>query len=145
MNWQQLLRKRSLFLMKKSKGLLPVLLLASLGGTYLDLFFVGAGLYTFPTRPFMSIFSINITFTLIGLPIVTGIFLFVSSNKRFVIKAAIILFTSLLMTVLEKLGEDFGYFAHDPSWHHLYSFFGYTLFLALVSLFHSWYREKQNK
>ncbi|KDE47303.1 hypothetical protein DI43_09600 [Geobacillus sp. CAMR12739] len=35
-------------------------LLASWAGTYLDLYFVGKGLYTFPKRPFPSVFSIDI-------------------------------------------------------------------------------------
>lgn len=47
------------------------------------------------------------------------------------------------MAILEKLGEAFGYFAHDPSWRHIYSFFGYMLFLIVVSLFYSWYGEEQ--
>ncbi|WP_304625746.1 CBO0543 family protein [Sporosarcina sp. JAI121] len=48
---------------------LPSVLLASLLGTYLDLYFVGKRLYEFPVRPFAEIFSINIAFTLIVLPL----------------------------------------------------------------------------
>lgn len=145
MNWRRWLRKRLLLGAKRNKGLLPAVLLGSLTGTYLDLYFVGVGLYTFPIRPFVSIFPINIVFTLVGLPIVIWIFLFISNNKRYYTKAAIILFTSLLMAVLEKQAEVFGYFAHDPSWQHVYSFFGYMLFLIVLSLFHFWYGEKQLK
>ena len=56
---------------------LPALLVASLVGTYLDLFLVGRRLYTFPMRPLPDVFSINIAFTLFILPVLTWIFLLI--------------------------------------------------------------------
>ena len=49
-------------------------------GTYLDLYFTGKGLYSFPIRPLSSIFSINIAFTLVGLPLLTSIYLYFSNK-----------------------------------------------------------------
>lgn len=57
-------------------------MLGSLLGTYLDLYFVGKGLYEFPTRPLSPIFSINIAFTLIALPLFTMVFLLICSKKK---------------------------------------------------------------
>ncbi|MGG4012782.1 CBO0543 family protein [Bacillus smithii] len=51
-------------------------LFASWIGTYLDLYFVGNEWYSFPLRPYSAIFTINIVFTLIGLPIFTFCFLY---------------------------------------------------------------------
>ncbi|WP_281177274.1 CBO0543 family protein [Peribacillus loiseleuriae] len=66
--------------MKNSSNFLPSILLASLLGTYLDLYFIGKGFYSFPIRPMSTVFSINIAFTLIGLPLLIGVFLY-ACNK----------------------------------------------------------------
>ncbi|WP_338112629.1 CBO0543 family protein [Paenibacillus dendritiformis] len=74
-------------------------------GTYLDLYFVGKGLYHFPHRLLPEIFSIHIVFTLIGLPILTMVFLYSLSQVNRWGKAGIILFVSLLMPIFEKRAE----------------------------------------
>ncbi|EKN65290.1 hypothetical protein BABA_20881 [Neobacillus bataviensis LMG 21833] len=110
-------------------------MLASLLGTYLDLYFVGKDLYQFPMRPFPEIFSINIAFTLVGLPLLVLIFLRTVSQVNKWGKAGIILFVSLLMPIFEKLAEVLGLFVHADGWQHLYTFFGYLLFLTIITLF----------
>ncbi|PLS02802.1 hypothetical protein CVD27_18395 [Neobacillus cucumis] len=114
------------------------IVLASLLGTYLDLYFVGKGYYHFPIRPFPEIFSINILFTLIGLPFLTLIVLRSISELTNWGKAGVILLTSLLMPIIEKLLEILGLFQHSHSWNHLYTFLGYGLFFTIVVLFHEW-------
>jgi len=112
------------------------MVLASLLGTYLDLYFVGKQLYQFPMRPFPEIFSINIAFTLLGLPILVMIFLRCISQVNKWGKAGVILFTSLLMPIFEKLAEVLGLFVHTEGWQHFYTFFGYLLFLTIITLFY---------
>ncbi|WP_276353808.1 CBO0543 family protein [Cohnella caldifontis] len=108
-------------------------LLSSLAGTYLDLYFVGKGLYRFPHRLLPEIFPINIVFTLIGLPLLTMVFLHVLTRVNPLGKACLILIASLLMSIAEKLAERLGAFAHSDQWMHVYSFFGYLLFLTVIS------------
>jgi hypothetical protein len=112
--------------------------LASLLGTYLDHYFVGKGLYQFPLRPFPTIFSVNIAFTLVGLPIFVMIFTHCISQVNGWGKAGIILFVSLLMPILERLAEELGMFVHSNKWAHIYTFFGYLLFLTIITLFFQW-------
>jgi hypothetical protein len=47
--------------------------------------------------------------------------------------AGIILFVSLSMPILEQIAERLGVFVHSDKWMHVYSFFGYLLFLTLIS------------
>jgi hypothetical protein len=116
-------------------------MLASLLGTYLDLYFVGKELYQFPHRLFPEIFSINIVFTLIGLPILTMVFLYCLTQVNFWWRAGIILFVSLWMPILEKLAEQLGVFLHSDKWMHLYSFLGYLLFLTIISRVYFWLKQ----
>ncbi len=116
-----------------NKDRLACALLSSLVGTYLDLYFVGKGLYQFPHRLLPEIFSINIVFTLIGLPLLTMVFLYCLTHVNTLGKACLILFASLLMSIVEKLAERLGAFVHSDQWIHLYSFFGYLLFLTVIS------------
>ncbi|WP_223820783.1 CBO0543 family protein [Bacillus sp. S3] len=117
---------------------LACMLLGSLLGTYLDLYFVGKSIYQFPIRPLPEIFSINIAFTLVGLPILVLIFVRCLSQVNKWGKAGIILFVSLLMSIFEKLAEAFGWYVHIDGWQHLYTFFGYLLFLSIITLFFEW-------
>ncbi|WP_280523729.1 hypothetical protein [Paenibacillus dendritiformis] len=55
-----------------------------------------------------EIFSIHIVFTLIGLPILTMVFLDSLSQVNRWGKADIILFVSLLMPIFEKIAERLG-------------------------------------
>ncbi|MFL1674578.1 CBO0543 family protein [Paenibacillus dendritiformis] len=88
-----------------NKDSLACAVLGSLLGTYLYLYFVGKGLYHFPHRLLPEIFSIHIVFTLIGLPILTMVFLYSLSQVNRWGKAGIILFVSLLMPIFEKRAE----------------------------------------
>ncbi|KAB2330163.1 hypothetical protein F7731_20470 [Cytobacillus depressus] len=116
--------------------MLPAILFASLLGTYLDLYFVGIGMYAFPLRLLPDIFSINILFTLIGLPLLILFFLFVAKRLSIVKKAGFILCISLLMASVEKWSEEKGLFVHDESWRHYYSFIGYFFYLVTIYLFY---------
>ncbi|MEH7119312.1 CBO0543 family protein [Neobacillus vireti] len=136
-NLQHLPKKRLPF-----KYELGSMVLASLLGTYCDLYFVGKQFYQYPFRPFPDIFSINIAFTLILLPIMTLMVLRSIAQLSNGGKAGVILLISLLMPILERLTELLGLFTHSEDWKHLYSFFGYGLFLTIVMLFHEWMRKK---
>ncbi|MEH7392220.1 CBO0543 family protein [Bacillus sp. JJ1503] len=115
--------------------MVPAILLASLIGTYLDLFFVGIGMYSFPKRFLPDVFSINIVFTLIGLPLFIVFFLFMMNRINVWKKAGFIIVLSLLMACVEKLAEEIGFFIHKDSWKHWFSFCGYIIFLICVYLF----------
>ncbi|MEH7307734.1 CBO0543 family protein [Neobacillus drentensis] len=117
---------------------LAAVFLASLLATYLDLFFVGKHLYQFPKRPLPTIFSINIAFTLVVLPVLVFVFLWVMDQVNKWGKAGLIVFISLLVPIMEKLAEVMGLFKHSESWEHLYSFFGYLLFLSTIYVFYCW-------
>ncbi|MFB4165302.1 CBO0543 family protein [Alteribacillus sp. JSM 102045] len=116
-------------------------LFASLAGTYLDLIFVGKGIYHFPIRLFPEIFTINIVFTLFFLPLFTILFLFVAKRVHFFIRWMIILITGAAIFFIEQITEQLGWFVHDTDWSHVYSFIGYMLFLFMVwKLFLFFYR-----
>lgn len=111
-------------------------------GTYLDLIMAGKHLYFFPHRPFPAVFSINIIFNLIGLPVVVLFFLFLVGiwEKKWT-KGSVIIGLSLAMTIFERESEQIGLFTHSDQWNHWYTFSGYFLFLTIVYLFHLWVKE----
>ncbi|WP_244440987.1 CBO0543 family protein [Neobacillus jeddahensis] len=111
-------------------------------GTYLDLYFVGKQFYQFPHRPFPEIFSINIAFTLVGLPVLIFVYLWCITQVTKWGRIGILLFVSLLMPILEKLAEVLGWFDHSDEWKHLYTFFGYLIFLTIVSIINSWMEKR---
>jgi hypothetical protein len=113
-------------------------LFASWIGTYLDLYFVGKRWYSFPSRPYSDVFTINIVFTLIGLPILTAFFLYFMRKLNNWKKGVFIIIVSLVMTLVEKQSEAFGWFIHHDQWEHSYSFFGYLLFMIIVWKFFRW-------
>ncbi len=114
------------------------MVLAALLGTYLDLYFVEKQMYQFPVRPFSTVFSINIAFTLVGLPILVLIFLHGISQINNWGKTGVIIFVSLLMPIFEKLAEVLGFFVHTDGWSHLYTFIGYLCFLTIIAVFYNW-------
>ncbi|MGM0900866.1 MAG: CBO0543 family protein [Bacillota bacterium] len=120
------------------RKLAPSLLLASLFGTYLDLYFAGKDYYSFPMRPFPEIFSIHIGFTLVGIPVMVAGFLFICTRLTTKKRVAFILLLSIMMSVFEKLAESFGYFVHSDVWKHYNSFFGYFVFLMIIYQFYTW-------
>ncbi|MEH7115586.1 CBO0543 family protein [Neobacillus niacini] len=126
--------KKSLPFLIKEFG--PTVFLAILLGTCLDLYFVGKNLYMFPKRPFPEIFSFNIGFTFIALPILVLVFINMMNRVTKWGKVGIILFLSLLMPIMERLSELFGLFEHASEWKHIYSFFGYLVFLSLIFVFY---------
>jgi hypothetical protein len=115
------------------------MVLATLLGTFLDIFLVCKQLYEFPIRPLPEIFSINIFYSFIGLPILVFIFLRTISQLNKWGRVGIILFFSLLMAIVEKLAEVLGLFVHSARWEHLYTFLGYMFFLTVISFFHDWF------
>ncbi|MCL6574220.1 MAG: hypothetical protein K6T88_21495 [Bacillus sp. (in: Bacteria)] len=95
-------------------------------------------MYQFPLRPWPEIFSINIAFTLIVLPILVFVYLQIINQVNKWGKIGIILFLSLLMPIFEKSAEQFGWFVHSEEWTHLYSFMGYLLFFLFIYSFYHW-------
>ena len=134
-------------LRKKPSGIksyMPAMLLASLLGTYLDLYFIGKGMYHFPNRPFSAIFSINILFTLAVLPIFMIPLLKIMQNLKGWLKGMFVLSISLAMAGLERMAEDMVMCVHAENWHHRYTLWGYSLVIGLISAFHGWInREKK--
>lgn len=94
-------------------------------------------------RPFPDVFTIHVGFTLVGLPLILVVFLFVCEKLNFVGKTSAILLLASIMTVGEKLSEWFGCFLHDPSWKHIYSLFGYTIYLSFMLILYSFVSMKK--
>ncbi|MFB5660943.1 CBO0543 family protein [Alteribacillus sp. HJP-4] len=117
---------------KKRSAFLLTALTAALAGTYLDLYFVGNGLYHFPARPFPEIFPIHIVFTLAALPIITILFLITASCLQPAARMILGLLMCIGAAVGEQISEQLGWFAHHPAWKHSYSFFGYMIFLMIM-------------
>jgi hypothetical protein len=135
--WQ----KKSLpFLIKEYA---PVFVLAILLGTSLDLYFVGKNLYMFPIRPFPEVFSFNIAFTFIGLPILVLVYVMKMKQVNKWGKVGIVLFLSLLMPIFERFSELFGLFEHSSEWRHMYSFYGYLVFFSFIYLFYQLTNKEQ--
>ncbi|WP_286148811.1 CBO0543 family protein [Paenibacillus sp. FSL R5-0490] len=120
------------------KAYIPAMLLASLLGTYLDLYFTGKGMYSFPIRPFSGIFTINILFTLAVLPIFMIPLLKIMESLKGRFRGIFVLAISIAMAAAEKIAESLGMFVHAENWHHLYTFTGYCLFIGLIAVFHGW-------
>ncbi|WP_305367883.1 CBO0543 family protein [Bacillus sp. V3B] len=112
--------------------------MASWIGTYLDLYFVGKQVYQFPKRPFPDIFSINIAFTIVGLPLYIFLFLYLSNKMSSLTRVVFIITLSLFITVIEKQAEVFGLFTYSNQWKHYYSFIGYILFMLMIWKFYKW-------
>lgn len=119
------------------------MLLASLLGTYLDLYYVGKDLYYFPNRPLPSIFSINIGFTLLVLPITMIVLLKIMQRCKSWLKVLFVLCISLAMAVMEKAAEDLGLFVHADDWNHLNTFVGYCVFIGLIYAFNVWMNRER--
>ncbi|MEK4299348.1 CBO0543 family protein [Oceanobacillus sp. FSL W8-0428] len=117
---------------KERQAYIIAALFSSLIGTYLDLFFVGIGMYHFPMRLFPEIFSVNIVFTLLVLPVSAVLFLYMADRMRFLSRCIMILGIGIAVVFIEKASEQLGWFVHHPDWNHAYSFFGYLLFLVII-------------
>jgi len=117
--------------------------LSSILGTFLDLYFVEKRLYEFPMRFLPKVFSINIVFTLVILPVFVVFYLYIMDQLNRWGKAGLILLLSLLMPIFEKLSEVLGFFAHSDDWKHIYTFFGYLVFLRMIYAFHQWLENRK--
>ena len=108
---------------------LPSILLASLLGTYLDLYFVGKNFYEFPVRPFPEVFSINILFTILILPSLTWVYLNLVSNMATWGRLVFTICLCALIPFVEIKSVQLGFFHIGHQWNHMYSFSGITCFL----------------
>ncbi|WP_088124171.1 CBO0543 family protein [Parageobacillus genomosp. 1] len=137
-NWRSSPKTPSFIRTKRAPAYISTLFFASWIGTYLDLYFVGNGWYHFPHRPFPAIFSIDLSFTLIGLPLFVTFFLYVMARLHPWQRGGFLIAMGLFMTWIEKQAETIGWFVHSSEWKHLYSFVGYSLFMAMVWRFYRW-------
>ncbi|HDR4419570.1 TPA: hypothetical protein QCP59_000302 [Bacillus cereus] len=126
-------RKTSFFEKKNNLfSLVVTILLSSIIGTCLDTFFVAKQIYSFPVRPFSSIFSVNIGFTLFVLPILTAIFIQISKPLSAVSRILFIISIGICASIFEQVAERFGLFIHSVDWNHTYSLFGYMIFFSFI-------------
>nr|WP_087974817.1 CBO0543 family protein [Oceanobacillus rekensis] len=125
------------------KTYLSTIFFASLIGTYLDLMLVGAGLYSFPRRPFSEVFTINILFTLCILPLFSLIIIFVLKRLHKLPRYLFLFICSLFVYIAEQTAEQYGLFIHSTYWKHEFSLFGYFLFLIVIWKFYSWFENGQ--
>ncbi|MGF9966978.1 CBO0543 family protein [Bacillus rhizoplanae] len=123
-----------------SQAVVATIIFSCLIGTYLDLLFVSKQMYDFPVRPFPHIFTINVAFTLLILPIFTLFFLRIARMLPSFLKILFITLIGLCMSISERFAEQLGWFTHSEVWHHSYSFFGYTLFMILIWKFYRWFQ-----
>jgi uncharacterized membrane protein (UPF0182 family) len=114
------------------------MILASLIGTYLDLIIVGKGFYSFPSRPFPTIFSIDILFTLFILPLFTLLTIWLMEKLHAIGQGLMLAILFIIVPFVEHLSEHFGTFAHSSEWNHLYSGVGYVLFILVMSVVYKW-------
>ncbi|PEJ68781.1 hypothetical protein CN685_17360 [Bacillus wiedmannii] len=133
LSWQFLQRKTSSFEKKNDFLALAVtILLSSIIGTCLDAFFVANQIYSFPVRPFSSIFSVNIGFTLFVIPILTAVFIQISKTLSTISRILLIISIGIFASIFEQVAERFGFFIHSLDWNHTYSLFGYMIFFSFI-------------
>jgi hypothetical protein len=112
--------------------------LAIIIGTYLDLYFVGIGMYSFPQRLFPEIFTINIAFTLVILPLFTYLVMLIIEKLTPIKRWSFLVVTSIFIASIERLSESYGFFIHSLQWKHIYSFFGYLVYIFGMWRVYSW-------
>ncbi|WP_243870697.1 CBO0543 family protein [Bacillus albus] len=133
------LQRKTSFFEKKNNlfALVITILFSSIIGTWLDAFFVAKQIYSFPVRPFSSIFSVNIGFTLFVLPILTTVFIQISKTLSAVSRILFIISIGICASIFELVAERFGLFIHSVDWNHTYSLFGYMIFFSFIwKLYH---------
>ncbi|KIL37344.1 hypothetical protein SD71_01290 [Cohnella kolymensis] len=134
-------QKKRFIIRTAKKSLRPSLItmvFSSWLGTYLELFLTGKQLYTFEKRPFADIFTIDIRFTLLGIPLFALFILYITKSMGFVYKLLFITIVSAVMTITEKLLGKLEWITYSEQWQHIYSFFGYIAFSFLMLLFFKW-------
>ncbi|MGE7768309.1 CBO0543 family protein [Peribacillus sp. NPDC096540] len=122
------------------RAFVSTIVLSCFIGTYLDLLFVGKQMYAFPARPFPDIFTINVAFTLLILPIFTTLFLWIAKTLTALSRILFIVLIGLCIGVSEPFAEKLGLFTHSEAWHHSYSLFGYMIFMLLIWKFYQWFQ-----
>ncbi len=135
------LRRRQFSIGNNNSSFIPYLLsmvFASWVCTYLELFFTGKGIYAFPKRPLTNIFTIDIRFTLIGLPLFTFFVLYSMNLMKGFLRCCFVLSMGVLMMMVELLTERIGWLTHSSQWQHSYSFFGYMIFILTIWKFFRW-------
>lgn len=108
--------------------------------TYIELWLTAQDYYTFLARPYPYVFPIDIRFTLIVIPFFTLFALRMMKQLNSLTRFGFIILASLIAMLLEPLLEKAGLIAFSPKWNHVYSFFGYTVFLLLIRQIHVWSR-----
>ncbi|MCQ6268695.1 hypothetical protein M1K46_24285 [Fictibacillus sp. WQ 8-8] len=145
LNWP-LWQKKTSFSAKRQKksshqgAFVATIIFSSFTGTYLDLLFVGKHMYAFPARPFPDVFTINVAFTLLILPIFTALFLRIVKKLPQLLRILFIVLIGLCISISEQFGEKLGLFTHSEAWHHSYSFFGYNIFMFFIWKFYRWFQ-----
>ncbi|WP_423241357.1 CBO0543 family protein [Oceanobacillus zhaokaii] len=137
-NYQSSRKKQYYRRNQRINAYLSTIIFAALIGTYLDLLLVGAGLYSFPKRPFSEVFTINILFTLCILPLLSLIIIFVLTRLHKLLRYLFLFICSLFVYIVEQTAEQYGLFIHSTYWKHEFSLFGYFLFLIFIWKFYSW-------
>ncbi|MGE7880640.1 CBO0543 family protein [Bacillus sp. NPDC094077] len=122
-------------------ALIVTICLSSIIGTCLDIFFVTKQIYSFPIRPFPSIFSVNIGFTLLVLPILTTIFIQISKTLSAISRSLFIISIGICASIFEQIAEELGLFVHSADWDHIYSLFGYIIFLSFIWRVYNWIQK----
>jgi hypothetical protein len=107
-------------------------------GTLSDYILITQGLYSFPLRPFPAMFDVNIFFTLFILPAATFVFLIYAGRVSFTQRLIMIIVIGAIMPEMEAMSEKWGWFVHSEDWTHIYSFFGYIVYLWVIWTFHRW-------
>ncbi|MCU4988608.1 hypothetical protein OCF10_06550 [Bacillus cereus] len=127
--------QRKMFSFEKTNNLFALvitILLSSIIGTYLDAFFIAKQIYSFPVRPFPSVFSVNIGFTLFVLPILTTTFIQISKTLSVFSRTLFIVAIGICASIFEQIAERLGFFIHSVDWNHTYSLFGYMIFFSFI-------------
>ncbi|WCK52536.1 hypothetical protein PP175_13915 [Aneurinibacillus sp. Ricciae_BoGa-3] len=140
LKWQSLHLKR-FHLNNKMSSFVPAMIFSSFLGTCADFILIKNGLYSFPVRPFPMIFTVNIFFTLCFLPAATLGFLMYAQQVTPKICWLTIIAVAAVMPFVEETTEKWGWFIHSNDWKHIYSFFGYMVYLSFVWMFHRWYKH----
>ncbi|MED0992972.1 CBO0543 family protein [Bacillus nitratireducens] len=133
--------QRKTFSSEKKNDFLAIvvtLFLSSIIGTCLDAFFINKQIYSFPARPFSSIFSVNIAFTLLVLPILTASFIQISKKLSPISRTLFIISIGVCASIFEQVAERLGLFVHSTDWQHSYSLFGYIIFFSLIWKLYNW-------
>lgn len=62
----------------------------------------------------------------------TGTFLYIAKRIERWRRWGVMVVASAAASAGERLSEQIGFFLHSEEWNHMYSFFGYFLFLAMI-------------